>query len=76
MFTCVQLLMNVPFTAVHFAAYETAKRVLATEDDENLMTQLVAGGDCGGAVSLHAPIPWTLSRPGCKLTARSGSIEG
>jgi hypothetical protein len=40
--------MNVPFTAVHFASYETVKRLLAAEDDENLMTQLVAGGTAGG----------------------------
>lgn len=45
---CVQLLMNVPFTAVHFSAYETAKKFLATEDDENLGVQLVAGGFAGG----------------------------
>lgn len=44
----MQLLMNVPFTAVHFSAYETAKKFLATEDDENLGVQLVAGGVAGG----------------------------
>lgn len=44
----MQLLMNVPFTAVHFSAYETAKKALATEDDENLGVQLVAGGFAGG----------------------------
>ena len=40
--------MNVPFTAVHFSAYETAKKVLVAEDDENLGVQLVAGGLAGG----------------------------
>jgi hypothetical protein len=44
----VQLLMNVPFTAVHFSAYETAKRLLAAEDDEGLFVQLIAGGAAGG----------------------------
>lgn len=44
----VQLVMNVPFTAVHFSAYETAKRLLSTGDDEGLVTQLVAGGAAGG----------------------------
>ena len=40
--------MNVPFTAVHFSAYETAKRFLAAEDDEGLYVQLLAGGAAGG----------------------------
>lgn len=40
--------MNVPFTAVHFSAYETAKRLLSTSDDEGLVIQLVAGGAAGG----------------------------
>lgn len=44
----MQLLMNVPFTAIHFSAYETAKKAIATEDDENLGVQLVAGGFAGG----------------------------
>lgn len=44
----VQLLMNVPFTAVHFSAYETAKKLMAAEDDEGLAVQLLAGGAAGG----------------------------
>jgi Mitochondrial carrier protein len=45
----VQLVMNVPFTAVHFSAYETAKRLLAAHnDDEGLRVQLLAGGASGG----------------------------
>ena len=40
--------MNVPFTAVHFSAYETAKKFLAAEDDEGLAVQLLAGGAAGG----------------------------
>jgi len=40
--------MNVPFTAVHFSAYETSKRLLSTGDDEGLMTQVLAGGVAGG----------------------------
>lgn len=40
--------MNVPFTMVHFSAYETAKRLLAAEDDEGLSVQLLAGGAAGG----------------------------
>jgi hypothetical protein len=45
----MQLVMNVPFTAVHFSAYETAKRLLAAHnDDEGLRVQLLAGGAAGG----------------------------
>jgi Mitochondrial carrier protein len=41
--------MNVPFTAVHFSAYETVKRLLAASaDDEGLRVQLIAGGAAGG----------------------------
>jgi type III secretory pathway component EscS len=47
-YTCVQLIMNVPFTAVHFSTYETVKRLIdRTGEDEGLLTQLVAGGTAG-----------------------------
>lgn len=42
------LIMNVPFTAVHFAAYESAKHALRTADDDTVFTQAVAGGAAGG----------------------------
>lgn len=48
------LLMNVPFTGVQFAVYESAKRVLvannvlSSPDEEGLLEQLVAGGAAGG----------------------------
>ena len=45
----MQLVMNVPFTAVHFSAYETAKRLIdPSGSDEQLATQLIAGGSAGG----------------------------
>ena len=42
-----QLLMNVPFTAIHFATYESAKKLLSETEDEALITQLTAGGVAG-----------------------------
>lgn len=48
------LLMNVPFTGVQFAVYESAKRalvasnVLSSPEEEGLLEQLVAGGAAGG----------------------------
>lgn len=48
------LVMNVPFTGVQFAVYESAKRalvasnVLSSEEEEGLLEQLVAGGAAGG----------------------------
>ncbi len=32
----MQLVMNVPFTAIHFATYESCKKLLAMEEDESL----------------------------------------
>jgi solute carrier family 25 (mitochondrial iron transporter), member 28/37 len=44
----LQLLMNVPFTAVHFSTYETVKKMLdKTGENEGLRTQVVAGGTAG-----------------------------
>eukprot|EP01026_Neomeris_dumetosa_P059126 TRINITY_DN55197_c0_g1_i11.p1 TRINITY_DN55197_c0_g1~~TRINITY_DN55197_c0_g1_i11.p1 ORF type:complete len:182 (-),score=25.46 TRINITY_DN55197_c0_g1_i11:207-752(-) len=46
------LLMNVPFTAIHFSVYETMKKVMGESiEEENLKTQLVAGGTAGGCAS-------------------------
>lgn len=42
--------MNIPFTAIHFSAYETLKRLIDQKgDEETLATQLVAGGGAGAA---------------------------
>lgn len=46
-----QVLMNVPFTAVHFTVYESAKKMLRQEEDETLLTQLSAGGLAGGCAA-------------------------
>lgn len=64
------ILMNVPYTAVHFSVYETAKRFLgqahglkADEDldqlEESLTTHLLAGGSAGGVN------PRPIIRPHC-----------
>eukprot|EP00877_Chromochloris_zofingiensis_P010964 jgi/Chrzof1/6120/Cz17g10150.t1 len=47
------VVMNIPFTAVHFPVYESAKKFLlhADESEEGLAVQLVAGGLAGGAAA-------------------------
>ncbi|KAG2485519.1 hypothetical protein HYH03_015791 [Edaphochlamys debaryana] len=46
------LVMNVPFTAMHFSVYETAKKLMYQgEDEETLRVQLVAGGLAGGCAA-------------------------
>ena len=50
MFNCAaQLVMNVPFTAIYFTTYESAKKLLnqAGDSEEGLLTQLTAGGAAG-----------------------------
>ena len=43
------LIMNVPFTAIHVGLYESAKRALTIEEeDEGFRTQFLAGGFAGG----------------------------
>lgn len=43
------LIMNVPFTAIHVGLYESAKRALKIEEeDEGFRTQFLAGGFAGG----------------------------
>ena len=47
------VIMNVPFVSIHFAAYESCKKLLRkSAEDEGLMTQIVAGGIAGGAAAL------------------------
>lgn len=48
------LVMNIPFTAVHFAVYEGAKRVLQSRwklEEEGFWVQFTAGGFAGGLAS-------------------------
>ena len=59
----VQLVMNVPFTALHFATYESAKKLLALEEDESLAVQLAAGGTAGGvSAALTTPLDVVKTR--------------
>ena len=47
--------MNVPFTAIHFATYESAKKLLSSHDEsEGLLTQLTAGGLAGKLSNLYS----------------------
>ena len=45
----LQVVMNVPYTAVHFATYECAKQALPLEHREHLVVQLSAGALAGAA---------------------------
>lgn len=56
--------MNIPFTAVYFTTYESAKRLLGSDDeDEGLTVQLVAGGTAGaGAAALTNPLDVVKTR--------------
>ena len=59
----VQLVMNVPFTAIHFATYESCKKLLSLEEDESLAVQLPAGGVAGGvSAALTTPLDVVKTR--------------
>ncbi len=53
----LQILMNVPFTAIHFSAYEAGKRALGEAGQvEGLWSELLAGGLAGvSTISMHMP---------------------
>ena len=47
------VIMNVPFVSIHFASYESCKKMLRkSPEDEGLVTQVTAGGIAGGAAAL------------------------
>lgn len=59
----VQLVMNVPFVAVHLAVYESAKKVMSGHKEESLAVQLLAGGTAGGtAAALTNPLDMVKTR--------------
>ena len=46
------LIMNVPYTAIHFSTYESAKLILRLDDgEEGIWTQMTAGAMAGGAAA-------------------------
>ena len=72
------LFMNVPYTAIHFATYESAKRVLRLDaEQEGIGTQLTAGALAGGAAaSVTTPfdvVKTRLQTEGVVSNARYGS---
>jgi len=72
------LFMNVPYTAIHFSAYESGKRFLRLDDEqEGIGTQLTAGALAGGtAASVTTPfdvVKTRLQTEGVCSTARYGS---
>ena len=74
----VQLIMNIPFTAVHFSTYEATKKFLAeSEEDEGLLVQCVAGGLAGGlaaAVTNPLDVVKTRLQTDAVTAHKSGSI--
>lgn len=59
------LVMNVPFTAVHFSVYEFTKHFLnkGDKDNEGFTTQLAAGGMAGGcAAAVTTPLDVVKTR--------------
>ncbi|KAK1398160.1 Mitoferrin like [Heracleum sosnowskyi] len=67
------VLMNAPFTAVHFAAYEAAKKGLmelspdSVADDETLLVHATAGAAAGGlAAAVTTPLDVVKTRLQCQ----------
>jgi len=58
--------MNIPFTAVYFSTYESAKKALGAREawqEETLRVQLLAGGLAGGtAAGLTTPLDVVKTR--------------
>ena len=59
----MQLVMNIPFVAIHLAVYESAKKVMSGHKEESLAVQLLAGGTAGGtAAALTNPLDMVKTR--------------
>lgn len=62
------VVMNVPYTLVHFPTYESTKKLLAasstgTQQDEGLLVELLAGGAAGGlAAAVTTPLDLVKTR--------------
>ncbi|GBF95304.1 mitochondrial carrier protein [Raphidocelis subcapitata] len=60
------IVMNIPYTAVHFSVYESAKKLLLGDDaaaEEGLREQVIAGGLAGGTASaLTTPLDVVKTR--------------
>mmetsp|Transcript_22897 Transcript_22897/g.40470 ORF Transcript_22897/g.40470 Transcript_22897/m.40470 type:complete len:370 (-) Transcript_22897:1171-2280(-) len=75
------VLMNVPFTAMHFSVYETSKKLLlninSEEEEETLKVQLIAGGLGGGAaaaVTVPLDVVKTRLQLDCACQYRRSSV--
>ncbi|CAM6120370.1 unnamed protein product [Calypogeia fissa] len=71
------VVMNVPFTAVHFASYEAAKKILMEfspdkASEENLLTHITAGG-AAGALASAVTTPLDVIKTRLQLQGLGGS---
>lgn len=72
--------MNIPYTAVHFAVYESAKQMLGGDVEEledRLLTHVTAGGSAGGiAAAITTPLDVVKTRLQTDCALRSSNQVG